>query len=430
VLGGEPGHRLFVAVDVFRHRPGLGRVQVERAASTVNQHGGGVGGVQVMVEHAGSGGPAVGRSVGGAGLLGGVGAQQVVEDEPAGGGLGEQVAAGQLAQQAAGGGQVKTGQAGRGRRGDLRPGMQAKQPEQPGGRGVQALVGPRKHGAHVGGVLAGGQRVQPAAGVAQLGGQRGQGEAGVGHRAGGGDGQSQRQPGAGRDQLAGGGRLGRDPAGPQPLGQQLARLGHAKHVQADLRRSVGHHQAGQLVAAGDQHPRGRRARQQRPDLDRVPGVVQYDQHPLARQQAAIQRLAAVQGSRDPGRRDLQRVQERPQRLGGRQRAGGPEAAQVHVQLPIGEPGCGLPGPVHRQRGLAHPRRPSDGGDQHRPARRYRRQRPQLARPAGEIRHRGRQQAGAHGGPVGVFRAGLPRHRGHGQRGRGERGERGERGGRG
>ena len=111
----------------------------------------------------------------------------------------------------------------------------------------------------------------------------------------------------------------------------------------------------------------------------------------AGQAAAVQRLAAVEGGRDLGGGDGQGVEEAAQCLGGAQRVGGPEAAQVDIELPAGEPAGVLVRPVHGQRGLTHPGRPADrtstepGG-----ARGQRRQRAQFACPAGETGHRGRQ----------------------------------------
>ena len=58
--------------------------------------------MQVVVEDPADGGVAVGLGVEVAGLVGGVGAEQVVEGVPAGCVLGDQAVAGELAQQAAG----------------------------------------------------------------------------------------------------------------------------------------------------------------------------------------------------------------------------------------------------------------------------------------------------------------------------------------
>ena len=95
-LGGEPGQRAVVARDVLRDDAGLRRRQGDRLPVhvLVHQQDGGVRGVQVVVEY-----PVHRRAprvvaVPGPGLLGGVGAQQVVEGIPAGDVLGQQVRAG------------------------------------------------------------------------------------------------------------------------------------------------------------------------------------------------------------------------------------------------------------------------------------------------------------------------------------------------
>ena len=67
----------------------------------IDQRGGGVSGTQVVVERPADRRPPGGVAVEGAGLLGGVGAQQVMEGVTAGGVLGDQVRAGQFGQQVA-----------------------------------------------------------------------------------------------------------------------------------------------------------------------------------------------------------------------------------------------------------------------------------------------------------------------------------------
>ena len=102
VLGVEPGQSL------PRHRPmcsgvdaGLGRGQRDRPAGGVQRSATRVRGVQVVVEHPAHGRVPLGLAVGRLGQLGGVGAEQVMAREPAGGVLGQQVRPGQLAQPAA-----------------------------------------------------------------------------------------------------------------------------------------------------------------------------------------------------------------------------------------------------------------------------------------------------------------------------------------
>ena len=72
-----------------------------------------------------------------AGLLGGVRADQVVQGVPARGVLGDQVGTGQLGEVPAGLRQPDTGQAGCGGARDVRAGVQAEQPEHPGGAAVR-----------------------------------------------------------------------------------------------------------------------------------------------------------------------------------------------------------------------------------------------------------------------------------------------------
>ena len=55
-----------------------------------------------------------------------------------------------------------TGQAGRGRRGDVRPGVRAEQPEEPGCLRAERAVRPGEHGPYVGRRVRAGERFQPA----------------------------------------------------------------------------------------------------------------------------------------------------------------------------------------------------------------------------------------------------------------------------
>jgi hypothetical protein len=341
------------------------------------------------------------------GQFSGVGAQQVMEGVTARFVLGEQVGLAQFGEQAADLGQGEAGQAGGGVEGDIRARGQAEQPEHPCCLRGQLPAGPGERGPDAGGRVPGVQRGQPPLLVAQFPGQRGQREARVGQRARGGDGQRQRQPGAQPDELGGRARLGGEPLRAQATGQQFTCVAVGEHVQGERVRTFGGDQPGQRVSAGDQHQAGGAGRQQRADLRLVAGVVGHDQHLLARQQRPVQPGLGCQLGRDPLARHAEGFQEPADRLARRDRgAGGVEAAQVHIQLPVGEAVCGLMGPVHRQRGLAHPGGPADRGDHHR-ARRAGRlpgqpvELPDLLPAAGEVPHPGRQ---------------LPRHRrraGHG-----------------
>ena len=259
----------------------------------------------------------------------------------------------------------------------------------------------RQHRAHVGGVFAGAERVQAAAGVPQLGGQRGEGEAGVGGGAGGGDGEGQRQPGAQGDQLGGRGRLDGEPGGFQALRQQLAGVRFGEHVEGQRAGAVAGDEAGELVAAGDQDQCGGGGGQQRADLGGVAGVVEQDEDLAAGGQAAVEGLAAFEGGGDLRGRDAEGVEEAAERFGGWQGVGGSEAAQVDVELAVGEAAGVLAGPAHGQRGFADSGGAADRGDQDRAVAGagHGRQGPQFPRPAGEPRHPSRQQIGGRSASV-------------------------------
>ena len=123
----------------------------------------------------------------------------------------------------------------------------------------------------------------------------------------------------------------------------------------------------------------------------------------------------------------ERAQEPGQRVAGGHRLAGVVAAQVHIQLAVGEPAGDLVRPVHGQRGLADPGRAADRRDHHAPAACCRPrveqagQRGQLRCPAGEVPHRGRQlprhsaAAAAPGLPAGPGAAGRCGRPGPGRR---------------
>ena len=291
-----------------------------------------------MIKHPVRGRPPVGVAVVGVGALGSVGAQQVVEGEPARGLLGQQVRPGQLGQRGTGLAQRNPGHAGRGGSGDVWAGVQAQQPEHPRRGSVELLVGPGEHGPHVGGAMPGVERVQPPARVAQVGGQRGQRVPRLPGGAGGGDGQRQRQPRAQFDQLIGGGRLGGDAFGAEAAVQQFAGLAAGEQIEGERVGALGGDQAGELAAAGHDDQAAGAGRQQRPDLVGVAGVVEQHQHLPAGQQAAVQARLGVQGRWDLVGRHSQGRQEDPDRLvGSHRRPVRVEAAQVHIQLPVREP---------------------------------------------------------------------------------------------
>jgi len=102
VLGGEPGKTVVVVGEGFRGHAGVRRRELDRCPGRTEQLGGGVRGVQVVIEEPVQRGPALIVAVMGVGLFAGVGTQQVMQGVSAGCGLGEQVCPGQLDQQAAG----------------------------------------------------------------------------------------------------------------------------------------------------------------------------------------------------------------------------------------------------------------------------------------------------------------------------------------
>ena len=227
----------------------------------------------------------------------------------------DQVRAGQHAQQPAG---LRHGGAGE-RRGGVRvevgAGVQAEQPERPGGVGVQVPVGPGEHGPHRGArVPAGVQQVQPAAA-----------------------GRPARRPARPAGRPGGRRRARRPPAAPAAAAQhcsassaaapgsasargadqrpqQRDRLLQRQQVQVQARGAVPGDQPGQRVPAGHHHHAGRGAGQQRPDLLGRSGVVQHDQHPPAGQQAAVPGGPLVRLRRDVLAGHAQRAQEPGQRV--------------------------------------------------------------------------------------------------------------------
>jgi hypothetical protein len=92
--------------------------------------------VKVVIQHLLDGGVALIGSVEPVQLFGGVGAEQVVEGVPAGDVLDDQVGAGQLGQQRPHPFHWHSREAGHGRDGSVRSGVQPEDPEQPCRLGV------------------------------------------------------------------------------------------------------------------------------------------------------------------------------------------------------------------------------------------------------------------------------------------------------
>jgi hypothetical protein len=122
------------------------------------------------------------------------------------------------------------------------------------------------------------------------------------------------------------------------------------------------HQAGEAVPAGDEHEALGRTGQEQPYLVRRVRVVQQDQHPPAGHEGAVPGgpLGEVVGDVLPG--GAERPQEGGQHVGRLQRLVGVVAAEVGVQLPVGELVGDAVCPVHRERRLADPAGTGDRGD--------------------------------------------------------------------
>ena len=161
--------------------------------------------------------------------------------------------------------------------------------------------------------------------------------------------------------------LGGGPGGAEPGGQQLRGLGVGEDVEGEQPGAVGGGQAGQLAAAGDQHQAARAGRQQRPDLLLVAGVVQHDQHPPAASRLRYRPACAsgLAGMRSGG---TPRASRNPRiaSAGGDRGAGRVEAAQVHIQLPVGEPAARPGAPSAGPARSCPPRRSRRSREHHRP----------------------------------------------------------------
>jgi hypothetical protein len=360
VLGLEPGHRPGIAGYVFGGYPGIGLGQRDRLALREHHRARGVCRVQVMAEHPARGGLSL--RVGGD-ELGGVGAQQVVAGEPAGLRFSQQAGPVQLGQRGPGPGRGHPGQAGGRRAGHIRARMRPEQPEHPGGRRAEPPVGAREHGPQPGGASGQLQQVQPAVRVLQLRGQRREREVRVGGRAGRGDAQRQRKPGAQPDQPLRRAALGGQPLRPQAQGQQLDRVLFTEQAERHRERPVRGDQLGHLAAAGYQRQARSAGGQQRPHLLRVLGIVRDDQHSLVRQHAAVQVGLGLRARRNLLRRHPQGVQETTDRRGrGHGLAGRLKAAQVDIELPVREPARSQVRPAEGQGGLADPGGAGDDAD--------------------------------------------------------------------
>jgi hypothetical protein len=353
-LGREPRHG-GLAVGQVEGRDVGGRVgEGDRVPVRVGQAACGVGGVQVEVEQSPCRLLPLLLRVDGLGELGGVRPQEVVEGEAAEGRFVEQVAAGQLDEEPIRQGRGDACDGCGGRRRDLGTGVGAEEPEQACRVGGEGAVRPGEDGAEVEGRVGVGECVEAVVGVVERRGQGGQREVGPRGRPCGHNGQCEGESVAGFDDPLGGfGFGGRSPAADAALEQPLRVLG-AEARQGDRDGAVGD-QAGEAVAAGDQHEARGGAGQERADLVEVACVVEDHEDPLVRQQTAVQGGLRVQIARHTHRRRLQRFEEVPDGLAGLERLpDGIESAQVDVQLAVGEAVGDAVRPVDRERGLPDP----------------------------------------------------------------------------
>jgi hypothetical protein len=125
LLGLEPRLCLPGIGEWFGSDAGGERGQVDRFVIWMQQERAVNGGVQVVVDQPADGGPALALTVMGAGLLGGVGAEQLVDGVPAGEVLAQYVGAAEFAEHLAARGLVQAGHAGSRVRGDVCAWMQA-----------------------------------------------------------------------------------------------------------------------------------------------------------------------------------------------------------------------------------------------------------------------------------------------------------------
>lgn len=278
--------------------------------------------------------------------MGAVAARQVLAD---------QVRAAQLADQRPPGPQRDAGQARRPGDRDVGAGMDRQQPEEPGGRGRECLVGPGEDGTQAGLRVVAVEAVQAPGRLGQLGGDLRRWRPRQARRAGGHHGQRERQPPAAGDDGVDRGRVRCDAAGAERPEERRAGLVEAR--QADRQRvGAGRgQQAAEPAAAGDDHQTVGAARQQVPDLLGVPAVVEHDQQAPAGKAAAVHARLGVQLGGNALLRHPERAEEAAQRLGRAHRRLPPVvSAQVDIQLPVRVAGGELVGEVDGEGGLADP----------------------------------------------------------------------------
>ncbi len=177
-----------------------------------------------------------------------------------------------------------------------------------------------------------------------------------------GDPQRQRQARASARQVGRGLGLRTNPLRADDVAAQPLGLVGRQRVERQPAGALAGDQSGEPVPAGDHDQTTGAAGQQRAHLPGRFGVVEHEQQPPARRGRPVQPGCLVEVGGDLV--DAERVQELPQPLGRLQRRRRGVAAQVEMELAVGEPAGDPVGPVDRQGGLAHPGRPGDHHDRH------------------------------------------------------------------
>jgi hypothetical protein len=144
--------------------------------------------------------------------------------------------------------------------------------------------------------------------------------------------------------------------------QQGVRVRGGQRADLEAVRPVLDGEATQLVPARDEDRAARRPRQQVLDVVRVEGVVQQDQRAAAGQHRTVEPGPLGRLARDVGGRHAEAAEQPGERVLRFHRPVRAVAAEVHVQLAVGEQLVGLVRPVRDQGCLADTGRPGDADD--------------------------------------------------------------------
>ncbi len=230
--------------------------------------------------------------------------------------------------------------------------MQAEQPERARGSVIEVPVGPGEDASDLGArVAVGVEQVKQPAGVGQLFCENGQGRAHPGGDQLGRDSKREREPRALPGERRHGRRLCLSPIADQRP-QQRDRVAERQQFQVKALRPVAGDEPGKRGPAGHQRHAPGGCREQRPDLFGVPRIVEQDQHPPAREQAPVTGGALGQVLRDVLPVHAERAQEAGQRVVRQHGRARIVAAQIHVELAIGELADASVRPAQCQRRLA------------------------------------------------------------------------------